>query len=302
MCKVMAFSNATKLVFTEGLLQDIQESMNETDNDGFGYAVLGHDSELWGERTLKKTIQSSFARKELTHKIPHKKKSNKFGKMSTKHKAAIFHARMSTNVKTLEATHPYVDKGIAMIHNGVVSDTNTEPLKLTTGNDTEIIFKYWLRDKLESVQKYVSGYYALAVLDSNTGHLHIVKDSRAALFASFIKELDSYIFCTRESIIKDICERRKWTHGVIEELQDDIHITLDKNNVMSTAEIKPLGYTTAIDSRLVKQSLGYSASESLESEYDSYYGWQNYKDDKYTKGRWHNDEYIYNDKKYSKVK
>lgn len=265
--------------------------MNYTDKDGFGYAALTDSGKLFGERTLEKSFQTRFNQPKI--KLPIKKVSNTFGKFTEETKAAIFHARMSTNEKTLPATHPFVSNNIALIHNGVVQDEAENPIKCETGNDTEIIFRYWLKDEMKSVEKYVSGYYALAVLDSKTGYLHLVKDDRANLVVTFCEEIDSYVFATQKIILETIFAKMKWSLGVVEEIEDNIHIIMSENEVVSTTKINPIGSVSTISTESIRKSLGFSTAETLAEE-DSYRAYSDYKDSKYMKGRWHNDEYFYN--------
>lgn len=291
MCKILAFSNSSLLDINQDTIRIFQKAMNYTDKDGFGYAVLTENNKIFGERTLEEQFQTRFNQPKM--KLPIKHVANKFGKKSPDTKAAIFHARMSTNEKTLAATHPFTNDRIALIHNGVVHDQATKPIECKTSNDTEILFQYWIKDEMASIEKYVSGYYALAVLDAESGYLHIVKDDRANLVATYCNEIDSYVFATNKSILDDIFKNMEWELGIVEQLEDNVHITMSENEVLHTVKINPVGnISNTISMESIRKSLGYDYNETL-GDAESYKAWSEYKDSKYTKGRWKNDDYYY---------
>jgi predicted glutamine amidotransferase len=261
------------------LISSINEELCKTDDDGFGYAILSEDGKIGGERTLKpeKFIPLENTETKRTYSLPIVTKvKNTFGTIDRKNpKSMIAHGRWSTNTVNLENTHPFVNDTTALIHNGVVQNSGTTKLDLKTDCDTEILLRFWEQGGMVDVEKNVSGYYAMAVLETN-GKLHIVKDSRADLHYTYSRSIDSFIFATTATIIENICKKMKWKFEEIEKVDDNIHAVFNGNEMVIYESIKPIGSTYSYMSDREKRALGYSTGSSKSSS--NYYGSDGYWD------------------------
>lgn len=245
MCKIFAMTNMDKVTINEKFLKTVQRAVCRTDNSGFGYATLTQHGQLWGERTIN---PSSFQMRinkpdTVTEKLPIiSKQCDKFGSHTEKGNIAfIGHGRLSTNSVSLPNTHPFVGDGVALIHNGVVQDGGDKKVDCVTDNDTEILFRYWLRGGMPEVEANVTGYYALAILDKH-GKMHIVRDDRASLYISYCRTVHSYIIATKPDIITEVAKKMKWTVDQPEAITPNTYTVFKGNNILSHTDIKPRGF------------------------------------------------------------
>lgn len=280
MCKVFAMSNMKKVKITKKFLNAVKAEVCRTgDKHGFGYAVLSDDGKLSGERTMRPlTFQPLQVNPNSTRtgSLPIVLKTrNQFGELKFDNaKSFIGHGRYSTNDVTLENTHPFVNDKIAMIHNGVVSDDDgvIDEKLLKTTNDTEIILRCWEKGGMPMVEKTVSGYYALAVLDKD-GLLHIVRDDRAMLYIAYSRTVDSFMFATTPEIIKTVAKKMQWHIEPIEELLENIHVTLDRNDILSQVDITPKAGSAWLSGKASAAfGDGDSRASSASSSYEGYKG------------------------------
>lgn len=247
MCKVFAMTNMSKVKITKKFLNAVKSEVCRTgDKHGFGYAVLSENNELAGERTMRplefQPLQDNPALTK-TGSLPIVLKTrDQFGKLNfTAPKSFIGHGRYSTNYVALQNTHPFTNDSIALIHNGVVRDTDgvIEKEALKTTNDTEIILRCWERGGMKLVEETISGYYALAILDKDSGFLHIVRDDTAMIYIAYSRTVDSYIFATTPDIIKSVAKKMQWNIEQPEEMIENIHVVFDRNEILSQTDITP---------------------------------------------------------------
>lgn len=279
MCKLFMLTNISNI--NRKLLDAIKDAVTATDNHGFGYAALYQDGSIAGERTDSPKGFTAFSQDPntlKTAKVPGIRMTyNRFGNLkSTKVKSLIAHGRFSTNEKGLHNAHPFIDNGLnmALVHNGIIE--NTGPLekdRLKTSCDTELALHYWMDGGMEFVEKYVSGYYAFGVLDK-AGYLHVARDNLATLYFSHSKKLDSFIIATTAQTIEEVAKTMKWTD--IEPpmpLNANKYIVFDGNDIMSSRDIKPQGYSVPA-SQVARKSLGLDEKPEYKSD-----SWSDYKDD-----------------------
>lgn len=245
MCKLLLFTNASKITLNNDFLRVAQKHMTIVDKDGFGYAVQDVNGNVYGERTLDAT--SSFRMKinsTVIDTMPFiTKRSNTFGTKVKKAKALMIHSRLSTNTVNLQNTHPFYDQlsNVTLVHNGIVRDSHVKPIAVNTNNDTEILFNYWLADRgLERIEKNVSGYYALGIFDDN--RMHVIKDDTASLYTTWCITLDSFIFATTTSIIENLIKDLELECEDIEKVEDNVHMIFNGNELVSYKKINPKGY------------------------------------------------------------
>lgn len=272
MCKVLTITNSSKIEVNQKLLTTIKDLLTEKDNDGFGYAVLNQDLSLAGEKCLNPEdfTPLSALRPTKVSSLPIIKKTRaSFGRLqSKKTKSLIAHGRMSTNSIRLENTHPFTTQTLAMVHNGVVDDASDliADHELKTNCDSELILRHWEKGGLKQVESWITGYYAFAVLDRSTGLLHVVRDSRATLYISYSRTIDSYIIATTREIVINLAKEMQWNIEEPELISDNLAVTFDGNTIIEHVTISPKGYASTIDASKVELSLG-SEVYGYEDEY-----------------------------------
>lgn len=247
MCKVFAMTNMSKVKITKKFLNAVKAEVCRTgDKHGFGYAVLSENGELAGERTMRPLEFQPLQINPLntrTGSLPIVLRTrDQFGELDfAAPKSFIGHGRYSTNDVALENTHPFTNDNIALIHNGVVHDTDgvIEKEALKTTNDTEIILRCWERGGMKLVEETISGYYALAILDKDSGFLHIVRDDTAMLYIAYSRTVDSYIFATTPEIIKSVAKKMQWQIEQPEEMLENMHVVFDRNEILSQTDVTP---------------------------------------------------------------
>lgn len=264
MCKILTFSNASKIKNQTKLINTAAKLLSAYEKDGFGYVAQGSQG-IFGERTLSpKSFKSDF--KTPNFEAPFVSPiSNTFGVKTAMTGAALFHGRTSTNDKTLLNTHPINKHGWSLIHNGVVSNHGPKYEMLTT-NDTEHVLEHLSSSGIEGLEKYLTGYYAVCAL-SPDGNLHVIRDDRAYLYCTFVESIDSFIFATTQDLIKDICKALSLTPSKIQMFKENVYAVLNGSQILSCVEFSPRG-STYEESKHAVASLGRSF-ESTSDKYDS---------------------------------
>ena len=254
MCKIVAFTNLSKVKSLDRVIDICAEYLNKYEHDGFGYTIQGTKGPF-GERTTAPTFTRSFTRPVINEKWVIQN-YNRYGVKTRTGHAGIFHGRTSTNHKTIENTHPIVKGGLHLIHNGVVSNQGPN-YDMTTTNDTEHLAHYLTTMGISGVEANLSGYYAVCAIDEKTGDLIIFRDSIARLSCAYIESIDSFIFATTEVLIKEICKALNLKHSVISGVKDNTMLVFNKGFQVDYREIEPMGYT-AKESIHAGKSLGVS--------------------------------------------
>lgn len=278
MCKIFAMTNMEKVVLSKKFINIVKnEVCKKSDDDGFGYAVLGQDGKLGGERSIRpKSFKplSGAPDDKIVYSLPITLKSaNMFGQIDLLNpKSFIAHGRLSTNTVSLENTHPFTNGEVALIHNGVVYDELDEVKEsLTTNCDTEILLRYWEKGGMKAIEESVSGYYAMAVLDKS-GKLHIARDDRAMLYISYCRTVHSFIIATTPDIIKGVAKNMKWSIEQPEELIENFYAVFDGNEIVKQEKIDPWGMVRAYGKSAGARALGWENEDYGYSRHYSGYG------------------------------
>jgi hypothetical protein len=208
MCKLLIIRGLNGPVGEfETTLKKIAESMNKTERDGLGItASIKGKSKIYAKKFLN-PLEASFLVSPVVSPFSETtiEESYSLSKEDVI-EDIIIHGRTSTNSLGLINTHPLSKNGIHLSHNGVVEDSGPA-FEKKTDNDTELLLERYL-DGIESIEKYISGYYAFATLEDNTKNLHIVRDNIAPLYYSkypyrgFVVEC----FATTKELIKIVNE------------------------------------------------------------------------------------------------
>lgn len=105
------------------------------------------------------------------------------------------HGRYSTNDIGIKETHPIVDEGVCLVHNGVVrTDIAYETV---TRNDSELILRAYQSGGIAEILENMGGYYAFGLMDATLDALYVVRDSTAMLYVSRVEQTNSLIFATK---------------------------------------------------------------------------------------------------------
>jgi len=222
--------------------------MTDRDNDGFGYAAITENG-LYGERWLHPSDAFTY-RQPWTEKDAEIQKmfhgtlegDAKYSMFREKPEAPkaptmalIMHARYATCEKGIKNTHPFYRDGVALIHNGVISNV-AELKQITSTCDSECILNSYVDhnvannpDKIDLVGKDLRGGYACGVLTKDKDGTPILDIFRSTpyLYSCYIKELDALVFCTTMYIVQQICEKLKWTHGSFFKVKDDVMLRVN---------------------------------------------------------------------------
>ena len=233
------------------LIKALGTSMSVGNNDGLGYAAIDSTGNLFGERwwinstafqnsapqdsDLASSLFPGYAKvKQATNvHVIH----NSFGDGTLEDVVAItLHTRFATSGKGFENTHPFVEDDTSLIHNGVISNTDDFKFTLSTC-DSEAILKSYLKHNvgsdIKSVQSMASdlyGYYVAALFARDSvGNrvLDVIKGNNDALVCAWIKELDTYVFCSSEITLSTACKEAGVTMGTACEFLDGIAMRID---------------------------------------------------------------------------
>lgn len=280
MCKVLAFTNTAKL--PKRAPGAIGRIINKIERDGYGYAVLG-DNGVFGEKSVLPTFHSRLNATAFIELPIIKPMHLVFGNKGSFQGPGIFHGRTSTNDKGLTNCHPMIRDGWHLIHNGVVTDHGPTYEMLTT-NDSEHVLKH-LIDGIQSVEANLTGYYAFAAIDPE-GRLHVARDGQATLYFARVKNIDSYVIGTTETLIREVLKALDLKlETPIEMLKDNYYCIFKGNTLVHQQAINPRGYSYT-ESKHASASLGRSlsttstakvykgASEAWPGDYETYsYGY-----------------------------
>lgn len=262
--------------FTEHAIKKILE----TDNHGLGRIILG-DKGLLVNRWLDVKNRNGVGRLGRLEKFSKALaiKANQSGTMSNRIDAIMVHGRYATCEKTLENTHPFVKDGVALIHNGVISNHHAFTKEMSTC-DSEVLLHQYLENKvpshLSNIEKAldgVGGYYACMVANEEKGTVDIWRDQTASLYMAYVPTVGLVVATTMEIILKS-ARKMKIKVKEIEEIQPCVAIRWHRTGEVELKEFvakkpfTPTGFT-------------YPRTESIEGKFRT---------DGQVSGHWWNEE------------
>lgn len=238
MCKMLIMSGITDetkdnaWMFCKAMAKEMS-SPNCGEKDGFGYAAIDDQGNLFGERWVNNAnaFKHQYAygteidsRLMKQYKILTREKIyGNFGVHNDNIRTITMHSRSATGNVSYKNTHPFVDGFTSVIHNGVIYNDDKLTKKYSTC-DSEVILheyiKYNIANRPGKIKKFVNrleGYYALGILSkTNEGKviLDVIKDNAARLEAFFIKELNTVVFATpkaNSSPVEEACKTLGFT-------------------------------------------------------------------------------------------
>ncbi len=227
MCKIACITKITPETSENAkkFIKVMSKTMSRSDHDGWGYAAIDKDGNLFGERW--KNPDHAFAADAIRANANAKAAIDKFkGFLKIKEvppiqynyfgelgegldskilKGAILHARTATTPNIMANTHPFVSGNTALIHNGGIHNTDELVMKISSC-DSEAILNEYVRvgvgldiNKIGQMAANLRGTYACGVLTKDAQEhwiMDVFRDRGANLSAFFIQELDCVVIAT----------------------------------------------------------------------------------------------------------
>jgi hypothetical protein len=226
MCKIAIIPGITDKTTVDAwkLMKQLSKDMSISDNDGFGYAAVDGAGKMFGERWFINKEAFMFRSKGPAPDVDFEKiykgflkvkgstesykgeTYNNFGELHEDSlRCAILHARTATCEKNLDNTHPFVIGSFALVHNGIIRNTEELDNKISTCDSECILQEYIKHDvvndlkNIQAMADKLEGSYACGVIAKQAdGRLivDIMRDRSSRLHGYFIKELNSVVFGT----------------------------------------------------------------------------------------------------------
>lgn len=217
MCKILGIVDVKNGKEGMAAVRRAFKPMTKTDDDGYGYATLGPEGigvEKWMETAdAFKTRPEVGSTDDIVHAfgeiVEPVRNYATSGKVSPDPWAIMAHARWATCDVSLANTHPFHDtkNGLALIHNGVISNHHTLEKRLSTCDSEAILSAYLLEkmeerpDRLQDLVDRLSGSFACMIMSEGGHFIDIFKNGGASLFVTHAPGV-GFIFATTEEIAK----------------------------------------------------------------------------------------------------
>ncbi len=273
MCKIMIAVGIKSTENAWKFAKEITPKLSFGNDDGLGYAAIDAKGKIFAERWLiNKNAFLDYGLtegdKKLLTTMGHdmfKEKTiddyNMFGdKKPDQIVSLMLHARYATGTGpekiSIKNTHPFITKGTAIIHNGVIR--NHEVLTKTMSTcDSETILHEYLGynvaqepEQIHGVVETIKGYYAVGVLTKDAAGKPIVdifKSSTATLYTTFVDELGCIVFCTSKTDLNEVISKLGWKHNKVFEFGNDQYVRFNAltGERVSALKINPTEAYTA---------------------------------------------------------
>lgn len=213
-----------------------EPEMTKGNNDGIGYSAINSKNELfmekWHQNKNFLNSEDILTEDRITELTPLAKKLSKYvnvGSLSKNYmsygditrndlKTVTMHTRFATCGRSMENTHPFVDQGVSLIHNGVINNQYSLGLNKISTCDSEVALQLYINNNVVNGGKStfqgfldkLKGYWAFGILAKNADGNYILDVVRegASLYFTKIPELgvNSTIFATTKEIIETACK------------------------------------------------------------------------------------------------
>jgi asparagine synthetase B (glutamine-hydrolysing) len=188
MCKQIIITNPWQTL-NDSVVNSFKQIVCADNNaDGFGIATNG------GHLKYAKPANKVGSALQAVHELPFVHG----GEGALPAKAAnvlMAHGRYSTNDIGIKETHPIVDDGVMLVHNGVVRTSAV--YETVTRNDSELILRAYQAGGIAEILENMGGYYAFGLMDTAEDMLYIVRDDTAMLYVSRVEQTNSLVFSTK---------------------------------------------------------------------------------------------------------
>lgn len=239
MCKILIVPKITNETRKNALrfMERMKPLMSTNNSDGLGYAAVDSTGALFGQRWHKNAASyRKVAEDKVTpllgelaetrYYVDIAGETNSFGNVNLQDMTALtMHTRMATSGRVFENTHPfhYPDADTSLIHNGIIDNTYDFKFKVSSCDSESILISYLdaqvglgVQQHIQAMAEKLRGYYACGVFSRDgDGNriLDVFKDGSATLYATYIQELDTNVFCTSKDDIADACSYLGFTHS-----------------------------------------------------------------------------------------
>jgi hypothetical protein len=193
--------------------------------------------------------------------------------------ALTFHTRYSTNTISMENTHPFVDQGLSLIHNGVIRNPELYGMIQSTNDSESILNGYTSFDVKNNPKNIVDmvfpmqGYWAVGVLGivNDVPYVDIFKHN-ASLVMCYIEELEVDVFITSIDDLKKACKLNGWTMTECGSFKNDWFVRI---NALTGEVMESFGYEVetikAYRPKISKEFMEYiMMDETIEDITDSW--------------------------------
>lgn len=231
MCKIMVLKGIQDSKLALDFMKAVAPNMSIGNTDGIGYSAINSKNELFTEKWHRnyQFLNTDIVIDEATVEAlaPYKAR---IGTPTVNYKAigevtrddlrtVTMHTRYATCGKEFANTHPFVDNGMSLIHNGCITNDKVLNLNKISTCDSEAALQLYNNDSIQlttspdDLQAFVNklrGYWAFAFLAKNIEGdfmLDIVRE-RASLYWASLPELgdDCMVFATTQEIIETGCK------------------------------------------------------------------------------------------------
>jgi hypothetical protein len=212
MCKLLAVLDIQKVDQAIKFANACIPGMTARDKDGLGVMRLGKRGvsiQRWlnphsaPSRALKPDALAPYS--DLVTPS-----YNEQGDIHQKPYAFAVHARYATCPVALENVHPFYRNGVALMHNGVISNTYEFETTLSSCDSEVLLTRYLEADVSSNLEKIgeavapIEGSFACIVFHQK-GFVDIFKDDSTSLYIAAIPTVGT-VFCTSNDILGEACE------------------------------------------------------------------------------------------------
>jgi len=247
MCKVFGVTGITNKNRDKVIrvMKAITPRLCVVEQDGFGYAAINAEGEVYGEKWLDtneawkrrqefKEISVPESDKILLEKfgtsiegdnpLLHTQGEQKYAKYGTgvlgDAVAVVMHSRFSTcGDKTINEVHPFVEDNTALVHNGMIyNDQDPIFYKTLSTCDSEILLHQYnmygvamdsreLPSSLDDVDAYLACLVLTNTIDKDKNTIPILDmfKADATLHITYVEDLDVCMFCTSSTAVEATC-------------------------------------------------------------------------------------------------
>lgn len=151
--------------------------------------------------------------KEVTDGYSFVTKNEYFSKyIEAQHYAVIGHNRAATIGTGIDASHPFQEGPITLVHNGTLADTTCLPIsqyKAEAANDSHTIAINLAKHTVDEVIPKLDGSFALVWHDQRDGKMRIIRNSRRPLHLAKLKHEDTVLIASEAGMLMWLATRLK---------------------------------------------------------------------------------------------
>lgn len=231
MCKVMILTGVQDSKLALEFMKAVAPSMSLFNTDGIGYSAINSKNQLFSEKWHNNRqfldTESVIDQETLTALEPFRKKLSglalnyqPYGEVTRDDiRTVTMHTRFATCGKEFANTHPFIDHGMSLIHNGGISNCAELGLNKISTCDSENALQLYnnmglnlTKEKgaFQSFTDQLKGYWAFAFLakDQDGNYMLDIVRERASLYWTYLPELgeDCIVFATTSETIDTGCK------------------------------------------------------------------------------------------------